>query len=63
MQDKILIFPNVFLSIFSFISCDYGDEFSKPVRTIEKNCIELVRETQFIHSAVKSDSQVLKVVR
>ena len=59
----MLIFPNVYLSIFCLNLCDYSAEFSKPVRTIEKNCIELVRETQFIHSADKSDSQVLKLVR
>ena len=32
----MLIFPNVYISTFSFIWCDYGDEFSKPVRTLEK---------------------------
>ena len=33
----MLLFPNLYLSIFSFILYDYGDIFIRPVRTIEKN--------------------------
>ena len=62
-QDKMLLFLNLYLSIFSFICCDYGDLFIRPGRTIEKICVRLVRETHFIHSAVKYGSQVLKLVR
>ena len=42
---------------------DYGDLFIRPVHSIEKRCARLVRETPFIHSAVKSGNQVLKLVR
>ena len=63
VQDKMLLFPNLHLSIFSFILYDYGDLFIMPVRRIEQICARLVRETPFIHSAVKSEIQVLKSVR
>ena len=33
----MLLFPNVYLSIFSFIWYDYGDLFIRPVDTIEKS--------------------------
>ena len=59
----MLLFPNLYLSIFSFIGCDYGDLFIRLVRTTDKICACLVRETPFIHSAVKPGSQVLKLVR
>ena len=59
----MLLFPNLYLSIFSFIVYDYGDLFTMSVRTIEKICARLVRETPLNHSAVKSGSQVLKLVR
>ena len=59
----MLLFPNLYLSIFSFIWYDYGDLFIRPVRTIEKICARLVRDTPFIQSAVKSGSQVLTLVR
>ena len=59
----MLLFQNLYLSIFSFVWYDYGDWFIRPVRTIEKMCARLVRETQFILSAVISGSQVLKLVR
>ena len=32
----MLMFPNMYLSIFSFIWYDYSDLFIRPVRTIEK---------------------------
>ena len=58
----MLLFPNLYLSIFYFILYDYGDLFIRPVRMREKICVQLVRETPLIHSAVKSGSQVLKLV-
>ena len=33
----MLLFPNVYLSTFSFIWYDYGDLVIRPVRTIEKS--------------------------
>ena len=59
----MLLFPNLYLSIFYFILYDYGDLFIMPARRIEKICARLVRETPLIHSAVKSGIQVLKSVR
>ena len=46
-----------------FSSVDYSDLFIRPVHTIEKMCARLVRETPFIHSAVKTGSKVLTLVR
>ena len=59
----MLLFPNLYLSTFSFIWYDYDDLCIMPVRTIEKICARLVRDTPFIHSPFKSGSQVLKLVR
>ena len=59
----MLLLPNLHLLIFSFILCDYGDLFIRPVRTIEKINTWLERETPFICSAVKSSRKVLKLVR
>ena len=59
----MLLFPNVYLLIFSFIYCDYGDIFIRPVRTKEKTSAWLERETPFIRSTVNSSRKVLKLVR
>ena len=59
----MLLLPNLCLLVVSFICCDYGDLFIRPVRTIEKISTWLERETPFICSAVKSSRKVLKLVR
>ena len=59
----MLLFPNVYLLIFSFIYCDYGDLFIRPVHTIEKTSAWLERETPFIRSTVNSSIKVLNLVR
>ena len=33
----MLLFPNMYLSMFSFIWYDYSDLFIRPVRTIERS--------------------------
>ena len=33
----MLLFPNMYLSIFSFILYDYSDLCIRPVRTVEKS--------------------------
>ena len=59
----MLLLPNLYLLIFYFIRCDYGDLFIRPVRTIEKISTWVERETPFICSAVKSNRKLLKLVR
>ena len=59
----MLLFPNMYLSIFSFILYDYSELCIRPVRTVEKKvCAKLLRETPFIHSALTFGSKVLKLV-
>ena len=59
----MLLFPNVYLLILSFIYCNYCDLFIRPVHMIENTSAWLERETPFIRSTVNSSRKVLKLVR